>query len=168
MRESRVIGRYIKNCRIQRGMTRKEMAKGLQLPGRTILLWEHGVSVPDLEQFYPLADLLRIPSTDPVYWQMKSAAETDQPGHGFVRILLEILLFVPITIGVYWVGCDIFSSLLCIPNWSDDMMTAAGWVSWFAMLALAPACGYLACGPLADLILRLFGKQKGQPPRQKD
>ena len=85
-------GRFIKTCRIEKGMTQRELASRLNVTDKAISRWERGVGFPDIHLLKSLAEALGISPAEILQCERaekaNTAVEPTQPkasAHRFVR-----------------------------------------------------------------------------------
>ena len=105
------IGRFISECRKQKGLTQAQLAEALGVSDKTISRWENGKTMPDLSIYEPLCEILEIQISELLYAQKMTDKEKTAYGEQSAfnifktksqlqtfAILTEILIFVGIII----------------------------------------------------------------------
>jgi len=54
------IGKFIANCRKEKGLTQEQLAEMLNVTGKSVSKWENGNSLPDASLYEPLCSILDI------------------------------------------------------------------------------------------------------------
>ena len=54
------IGKFIANCRKEKGLTQEELAEKLYITDRAVSKWERGISLPDADKMIDLCNILDI------------------------------------------------------------------------------------------------------------
>ena len=60
MVDNQKVGKFILECRKEKNMTQQQIADNLFLTRKAVSKWERGLSLPDIGQLEPLAELLGI------------------------------------------------------------------------------------------------------------
>lgn len=61
------IGRFISECRKQKGLTQAQLAEALGVSDKTISRWENGKTMPDLSFYEPLCETLDVQISELLY-----------------------------------------------------------------------------------------------------
>lgn len=72
------IGRFLKECRKEKGLTQEMAAERLGVSGRTVSRWETGHNLPDISLLTELSDLYDV--TIPEIINGKRNSENNEPG----------------------------------------------------------------------------------------
>ena len=109
------IGRFISECRKQKGLTQAQLAEALGVSDKTISRWETGKTMPDLSFYEPLCETLDVQISELLY--AKKMTDQEKTVHGeksalnifktksqlqTFAILTEILIFIGIIITITW------------------------------------------------------------------
>lgn len=62
--EPKDMGNKIKNARMAKGMTQKELASQVHVTDKAVSKWERGLCFPDMSNLEPLADALGMKMTE--------------------------------------------------------------------------------------------------------
>ena len=107
------IGRFISECRKQKGLTQAQLAEALGVSDKTISRWETGKTMPDLSFYEPLCEILDIQISELLY--ARKMTDKEKTVHGeksalnifktksqlqTFAILTEILIFIGIIITI--------------------------------------------------------------------
>lgn len=105
------IGRFISECRKQKGLTQAQLAEALGVSDKSVSRWENGKTMPDLSIYEPLCEILEIQISELLYAQKMTDKEKTAYGEQSAfnifktksqlqtfAILTEILIFVGIII----------------------------------------------------------------------
>lgn len=105
------IGRFISECRKQKGLTQAQLAEALGVSDKSVSRWENGKTMPDLSIYEPLCEILEIQISELLYAQKMTDKEKtvygEQSAFNIFKtksqlqtfaILTEILIFVGIII----------------------------------------------------------------------
>lgn len=107
------IGRFISECRKQKGLTQAQLAETLGVSDKTISRWETGKTMPDLSFYEPLCEILDIQISELLY--ARKMTDKEKTVHGeksalnifktksqlqTFAILTEILIFIGIIITI--------------------------------------------------------------------
>ena len=74
------IGRFIAECRKERGMTQKELADRLYITDKAVSKWERGLSVPDVSLIVSLSEILGVTTTELLKGRREAAEDELIPG----------------------------------------------------------------------------------------
>ena len=107
------IGRFISECRKQKGLTQAQLAEALGVSDKTISRWETGKTMPDLSFYEPLCEILDIQISELLYARKMTDKEKTIQGEKSAlnifktksqlqtfAILTEILIFIGIIITI--------------------------------------------------------------------
>lgn len=107
------IGRFISECRKQKGLTQAQLAEALGVSDKTISRWENGKTMPDLSFYEPLCEILDIQISELLYARKMTDKEKTIQGEKSAlnifktksqlqtfAILTEILIFIGIIITI--------------------------------------------------------------------
>ena len=107
------IGRFISECRKQKGLTQAQLAEALGVSDKTISRWETGKTMPDLSFYEPLCEILDIQISELLYAKKMTDQEKAVQGEKSAlnifktksqlqtfAILTEILIFIGIIITI--------------------------------------------------------------------
>lgn len=107
------IGRFISECRKQKGLTQAQLAEALGVSDKTISRWENGKTMPDLSIYEPLCEILDIQISELLYARKMTDKEKTIQGEKSAlnifktksqlqtfAILTEILIFIGIIITI--------------------------------------------------------------------
>lgn len=61
------IGRFISECRKQKGLTQAQLAEALGVSDKSVSRWENGKTMPDLSIYEPLCEILDIQISELLY-----------------------------------------------------------------------------------------------------
>ena len=107
------IGRFISECRKQKGLTQAQLAEALGVSDKTISRWETGKTMPDLSFYEPLCEILDIQISELLY--ARKMTDREKTVHGeksalnifktksqlqTFAILTETLIFIGIIITI--------------------------------------------------------------------
>lgn len=107
------IGRFISECRKQKGLTQAQLAEALGVSDKTISRWETGKTMLDLSFYEPLCEILDIQISELLY--ARKMTDKEKTVHGeksalnifktksqlqTFAILTEILIFIGIIITI--------------------------------------------------------------------
>lgn len=107
------IGRFISECRKQKGLTQAQLAEALGVSDKSISRWETGKTMPDLSFYEPLCEILDIQISELLY--ARKMTDKEKTVHGeksalnifktksqlqTFAILTEILIFIGIIITI--------------------------------------------------------------------
>ena len=107
------IGRFISECRKQKGLTQAQLAEALGVSDKTISRWETGKTMPDLSFYEPLCEILDIQISELLY--ARKMTDKEKTVHGeksalnifktksqlqTFAILTEVLIFIGIIITI--------------------------------------------------------------------
>ena len=107
------IGRFISECRKQKGLTQAQLAEALGVSDKTISRWETGKTMPDLSFYEPLCETLDVQISELLYAKKMTDQEKAVQGEKSAlnifktksqlqtfAILTEILIFIGIIITI--------------------------------------------------------------------
>lgn len=107
------IGRFISECRKQKGLTQAQLAEALGVSDKSVSRWENGKTMPDLSIYEPLCEILEIQISELLYAQKMTDKEKTAYGEQSAfnifktksqlqtfAILTEILIFIGIIITI--------------------------------------------------------------------
>ena len=107
------IGRFISECRKQKGLTQAQLAEALGVSDKTISRWETGKTMPDLSFYEPLCETLDVQISELLYAKKMTDKEKTIQGEKSAlnifktksqlqtfAILTEILIFIGIIITI--------------------------------------------------------------------
>ena len=107
------IGRFISDCRKQKGLTQAQLAETLGVSDKSVSRWENGKTMPDLSFYEPLCEILDIQISELLY--ARKMTDKEKTVHGeksalnifktksqlqTFAILTEILIFIGIIITI--------------------------------------------------------------------
>ncbi|MBE5035447.1 helix-turn-helix domain-containing protein [Gallibacter intestinalis] len=107
------IGKFISECRKQKGLTQAQLAEALGVSDKTISRWETGKTMPDLSFYEPLCEILDIQISELLY--ARKMTDKEKTVHGeksalnifktksqlqTFAVLTEILIFIGIIITI--------------------------------------------------------------------
>ncbi len=107
------IGRFISECRKQKGLTQAQLAEALGVSDKSVSRWENGKTMPDLSIYEPLCEILDIQISELLYARKMTDKEKTIQGEKSAlnifktksqlqtfAILTEILIFIGIIIAI--------------------------------------------------------------------
>ena len=107
------IGRFISECRKQKGLTQAQLAEALGVSDKSVSRWENGKTMPDLSIYEPLCEILDIQISELLYARKMTDKEKTIQGEKSAlnifktksqlqtfAILTEILIFIGIIITI--------------------------------------------------------------------
>lgn len=107
------IGRFISECRKQKGLTQAQLAEALGVSDKSVSRWENGKTMPDLSFYKPLCEILDIQISELLYARKMTDKEKTIQGEKSAlnifktksqlqtfAILTEILIFIGIIITI--------------------------------------------------------------------
>lgn len=107
------IGRFISECRKQKGLTQAQLAEALGVSDKSVSRWENGKTMPDLSIYEPLCEILDIQISELLYARKMTDQEKAVQGEKSAlnifktksqlqtfAILTEILIFIGIIITI--------------------------------------------------------------------
>lgn len=107
------IGRFISECRKQKGLTQAQLAEALGVSDKSVSRWENGKTMPDLSFYEPLCEILDIQISELLYARKMTDKEKTIQGEKSAlnifktksqlqtfAILTEILIFIGIIITI--------------------------------------------------------------------
>jgi transcriptional regulator with XRE-family HTH domain len=71
------IGQNIKNCRMQKGMSQKELALKSRVGAQTIERYENGEQIPNLQTVLKISTVLDVPASELMGQQIYVTAPSD-------------------------------------------------------------------------------------------
>ena len=107
------IGKFISECRKQKGLTQAQLAEALGVSDKSVSRWETGKTMPDLSFYEPLCEILDIQISELLY--ARKMTDKEKTVHGeksalnifktksqlqTFAILTEILIFIGIIITI--------------------------------------------------------------------
>lgn len=107
------IGRFISDCRKQKGLTQAQLAETLGVSDKSVSRWENGKTMPDLSIYESLCEIFGIQISELLYAQKMTDKEKTAYGEQSAcsifktrsqlqtfAILTEILIFIGIIITI--------------------------------------------------------------------
>lgn len=107
------IGRFISECRKQKGLTQAQLAEALGVSDKSVSRWENGKTMPDLSIYESLCEIFGIQISELLYAQKMTDQEKTAHGEQSAcsifktrsqlqtfAILTEILIFIGIIITI--------------------------------------------------------------------
>lgn len=107
------IGRFISDCRKQKGLTQAQLAETLGVSDKSVSRWENGKTMPDLSFYEPLCEILDIQISELLYARKMTDKEKTIQGEKSAlnifktksqlqtfAILTEFLIFIGIIITI--------------------------------------------------------------------
>ncbi len=107
------IGRFISECRKQKGLTQAQLAEALGVSDKSVSRWENGKTMPDLSFYEPLCEILDIQISELLYARKMTDKEKTIQGEKSAlnifktksqlqtfAILTEFLIFIGIIITI--------------------------------------------------------------------
>lgn len=107
------IGRFISDCRKQKGLTQAQLAETLGVSDKSVSRWENGKTMPDLSNYESLCEIFGIQISELLYAQKMTDQEKTVYGEQSAcsifktrsqlqtfAILTEILIFIGIIITI--------------------------------------------------------------------
>lgn len=135
--ENVIIGKFIAQCRKEKGLTQTQLAEQLGVSNKSVSRWENGITMPDISLYEPLCLALNIQVSELLYGKRMSADEKVNYGEKTalsllgtksqlerLAILTEILIVVGIII-------SLTLTKLTATTISETIITlVCGWFVW--------------------------------------
>lgn len=111
--DQRQIGRFIMECRKEKGLTQAQLAEILGVSDKSVSRWENGKTMPDLSLYEPLCKALNVEVSELLYGKRLSDSEKVKQGEKtamnlfqtkaqlrILVVLTEILIVIGIMITI--------------------------------------------------------------------
>ena len=131
------IGKFIANCRKEKGLTQAQLAEFLGVSNKSISRWENGNTMPDISLYEPLCKALNIEVSELLYGKRMNVDEKITHGEKSalnvlgtkeqlenLAILTEILIVVGIIISLT------LTKLLATNIYETIITLVCGWFVW--------------------------------------
>ena len=131
------IGKFIAQCRKEKGITQSQLAEQLGVSNKSISRWENGVTMPDISMYEALCLALDIQVSELLYAQRMSDNDKVKYGERTAltvigtksqlenfSILTEILIFVGIFISLT------LTKVLATNFFETVIVLVCGWFVW--------------------------------------
>ena len=132
-----IIGKFIAQCRKEKGLTQAQLAERLGVSDKSVSRWENGITMPDISLYEPLCLALDVQVSELLYGKRMSVDEKANCGEKTALNLLgtksqletlalftEILIFVGIIISLT------LTNLLATTILEMIITLVCGWFVW--------------------------------------
>lgn len=155
------IGRFIKECRNNKGMTQQELADKLMVSFKTVSKWECGKGLPEVALMVPLCEILSISVNDLLNGEIVAVSENQAKQE---ELLLEMIrnkeesdkqfllleVFMGVMFAIIFLVFSILALFLDVEEWVRILLVVSGTLPILIatpfLLKIEQMAGYYECG----------------------
>lgn len=154
------IGRFISQCRKEKGLTQASLAEMLGITDRAISKWERGLSMPDSSIMLTLCEILGINVNELLTGERITMENYNKKSEEIIlemtrekeqrdKELLALEIFIGVLVSVILLVCILTASFVSMQNWLRIVLIAVG-IILFAIgmgfaLRIEQVAGYYEC-----------------------